>query len=136
GRVQEGAPGRLGVLLAPGADHGINGRLPTYGIDSTASMASQLCRGKLTSQTPVAVAWLRALMRSSRRPPRQHLEVVRVVHDAQDVSKGIDDGSGDESHAALRVRLLLRRSHGQQLLESCFDVVDVPVHDGTGWAGR
>ena len=69
--------------------------------------------------------------RCSSSPSRaKDLQVVRVVHYAQDVTEGVDHGSGDEPLPAVREDLVLFRSHGQQPLEGRRHVVDVPVQDG------
>ena len=74
----------------------------------------------------------------SRSSGRSHnLQVVRVVHDAKDVPKGVDHRSGDEPRlAAVRKRLVFTCSHGQQPLDGSRHVVDVPVQDGAARACR
>jgi hypothetical protein len=61
---------------------------------------------------------------------------VRVVHDAQDVTEGVDHRSGDEPLlAAVRKRLVFPCSHGLQPLEGRRHIVDVPVQDGAARTG-
>src|SRR5918911_4373187 len=85
----------------------------------------------------VTIVMSTTFRRGSRFSGRvQHLQVVRIVHDAQDVPKGVDHGGSDEPRAAVAGRVVLRRPHRQQLLESCWHIVDVPVHDRTSRAGR
>ena len=66
----------------------------------------------------------------------QNLQIVRVVHDPQDVPERVDHRSGNEPLFAVCGRLVLFRSHGQQLLEHCCHIIDVPVHDNTARTGR
>src|SRR5690606_27270658 len=67
----------------------------------------------------------------------QDLQVVRVVHDAQQVAEGVHHRGGDEPGAALGHPLVLLGAHRQQPLERGLDVVDVPVeHGAAGAAGR
>jgi hypothetical protein len=66
----------------------------------------------------------------------QNLQIVRVVHDPQDVSERVDHRSGNKPLFAVCGRLVLLRSHGQQLLERCCHIIDLPVHDNTARPGR
>jgi len=51
-------------------------------------------------------------------------------------SAGCTCRSGNEPRFALCGRLVLFRSHGQQLSEHCGHIIDVPVDDSTARAGR
>jgi hypothetical protein len=64
--------------------------------------------------------------------PADDIQVVRVVHDTEHVSEGIDDGRRHESRLTPRGdRLVLLCAQRQQTLERRLDVVDVPVGDRT-----
>src|SRR5919204_5357230 len=95
------------------------------------------------SHTPDRSAWWSASQASHAAPSRQartstpsralqrgeHLQVVGVVHDAEDVPERVDDRRGDPARLARGDRLVLLGAHGQQPLEGRRHVVDVPVHD-------
>src|SRR2546426_10665113 len=57
----------------------------------------------------------------------ENVQVMLVVHHAQDVPEWIDHGCGDESGSALDRLLVHRGAHGHQPLEAGPDIVDVPV---------
>jgi hypothetical protein len=67
--------------------------------------------------------------RPRRLPLAQHVQIVRVVHDAEHVSERVDDGRGDETRVAARRDRLVLACGRHQTLERRLDVVYVPVRD-------
>src|SRR5688500_4178626 len=65
----------------------------------------------------------------------EHLEVMRVVHESEDIAERIDDGRGLEAGFAVDERLVFLGSEFFHSLERSHDVVDVPVGDGSARTG-
>ena len=60
---------------------------------------------------------------------RDRVEVVLVVHDAEQVAEGVDDHGGHEARAPFDDRLVRRRAEREQSLVRAGQVVDVPLDD-------
>jgi hypothetical protein len=66
----------------------------------------------------------------------KNVEIVAVVHDAQDVAERVDDRGCDEPRAALGDRLELLGAQRHQPVQRGRDIVDVPVDDHAAWPRR
>jgi hypothetical protein len=84
----------------------------------------QFCTSQ--ARQPTAVPAEKAFT-SHPRPRPENLQVVLVVHHAEDVPEWVDHGCGDESGSALDRLLVHRGAHGHQPLEADLDIVHVPV---------
>src|SRR5262245_58136628 len=73
-------------------------------------------------------------MSSWCRSSRQHLEIVRVVHDAQDVAERVNRGSSHKAMASILWCLQLFCAHGYDVLEHLLQVIDVPIDHHPGGA--
>lgn len=68
-------------------------------------------------------------MVSHRFERRQDVEMMRVVHDTQEVAEWVDHCGRDEAMATVSRSLQLHGAHTDGSVELGVDVIDVPVDD-------